>query len=126
MPYTSRYEWPHGAWTLTGLLVIVFQASAGVELYRTAAAMIPTLLLTLAVAGRFYLVVGSIAEGFRRYDPAFILLEIAGGEAAALAVVAGVEPNPALLGLVCGSLASVFVAIAMLAVVGVSGSETVD
>ncbi|MGH3012044.1 MAG: hypothetical protein ACRDLZ_05130 [Gaiellaceae bacterium] len=121
----SRYELPHGAWTFTGFLIVVLQPSADVDLYRTAAAMIPTLLLTLAVAGRFYVVNRAVA-GFRRYDPAFILLEIAAGEAAALAVVAGVEPHPALLAFVCGSLASVFVAITMLAITGVTEATSAD
>jgi hypothetical protein len=118
----TRYEWPHGAFTLTGVLIVFIQPSAGVEFYKTAAAMIPTLLLTLAVAGRFYLV--DRTAGFRGWDSAFILLEIALGEAAALAVVAGAEPNAGYLALVCGSLASVFTAIAMLALFGVTETES--
>ena len=121
----SRFELPHGAWTTTGFLIVVFSASADVDLYRTAAAMIPTLLLTLAIAAQFFRP-GDRVLGFRRWDPAFILLEIALGEAAALAVVAGVEPNPGFLGLVCGSLASVFAAIGMVAIRGVTVDGTVS
>ncbi|HEY7561538.1 MAG TPA: hypothetical protein VH650_05130 [Gaiellaceae bacterium] len=83
----------------------------------------PTLLLTLAIAAQFFRP-GDPTLGFRRWDPTFILFEIALGEAAALAVVSGVEPNAGFLGLVCGSLASVFAAIAMVAIRGVSVGAT--
>jgi hypothetical protein len=105
----SRFEAAHAAWVFTGFLIlVVLRPSVSEEFYRTRATIIPTLLLTLAVAGRFFIV--SKPASVPRGDPTFILLEIAGGEAAALVVVAGTEPNSVLLALVCGSLAAAFVA----------------